>query len=91
MIHFLWIVLIVSVYVISPKGSLKQRAFIRASFSYWAMIDIALFIVNAEMITNSAEGKTFILNLFLLYVFLQHVIDLEFFVRMKNKAYYWFR
>lgn len=81
MVHLLWLVLCV----------IRWQKVIRASFEYWSMNMIALWVVNSEILTNSGEGKVIILNIFLLYVFLQQVIEPQFLIRSKNKVQFWLK
>lgn len=85
-IHLLWLFLILV--TLQKQSASRWIPVIKSTFEYWAMIMLALFIVNTELLTNSGEGKVMILNVFLLYVFLQEVVDPEFLIKSKNKVKY---
>ena len=90
-IHLLWITMIIT--HVSSNSLRKQKIFslIRASFEYWLMLFLAIVIVRTEILTNSGEGKVMILNIFLLYAFLQQVIDPRFLIKSRNIVKYWLK
>lgn len=65
------------------------RGMARTSYEYWAMLIIAVYMVRADILTNSGEGKVLLLNTFLLYVFFQQMIESKMVVKIKNKMKHW--
>jgi len=65
------------------------RSLARTSYEYWTMLIIAVYLVRAEILTNSGEGNVLLLNTFLLYVFLQQMIESGVVVKIKNKMKHW--
>ncbi|WP_202079014.1 permease prefix domain 1-containing protein [Caldalkalibacillus salinus] len=64
-LHILWAVIIACTFINYRKKGYNKRwqvAAVRSSFEYWFMILLALVVVNTEILTNSAERKTIILN-----------------------------
>ncbi|WP_199615291.1 permease prefix domain 1-containing protein [Paenibacillus alkalitolerans] len=81
--HLLWVGVLLR---FQHKG---WRGPARTSYEYWAMLIIAVYMVRAEFLTNSGEGKVLLLNTFLLYVFFQQMIEREMVVKIKNKMKHW--
>jgi len=91
MIHLFWIIIISkNLFTTFPW---KQRVLniTQWSFEYWSMVMIAIFIIITELLTNSGEGKTIIGNIFLLYGFLEQLIDPRIFIQSNNKIKYWLK
>lgn len=90
-IHILWILFIL---ISITSNSSKVSSFtniLKSTFQFWAMILFALILVKTEILTSSSEAKVFILNIFLLYGFLQQVINPRFVFIAKNKIQYWMK
>lgn len=88
MLHIFWVLIIILSWF-SNTGSRSIRFVItKSTFRFWTMIAISFAIVVFEILTNSGEGKVILLNVFLLYGFLQEVIHGNFVVRTKNKIGY---
>lgn len=78
-IHLLWVSVLLR-YL--NKG---WRGLAHVSFEYWTMLILAFYMARAEFFMNSGEGKVLLINVFLLYVFFQHMIESKMFVKVKNK------
>lgn len=88
-LHLLWFMIIAFVLTFSKNKKRQWLSVVQSSFEYWAMVMAGLNIVVTETLTNSGEGKVILLNIFLLYGFLQQAIDLDFLVKSMNKVKHW--
>jgi hypothetical protein len=73
-LHILWVLMIGCVLIVQRSDKNKWYSVIRASFEYWFMILIAIYIVTKEWISFSSEMNVVLLNLFLIYGLLQQLI-----------------
>ncbi|XEC95767.1 permease prefix domain 1-containing protein [Paenibacillus tarimensis] len=87
-IHLFWIAVVACRLISRPDASPMTSA-VRSSFEFWAMNLIAVLLVMTEFLLDSSEGKTFILNIFLLYGTLHQVVQPRFMIITKNKLQYW--
>lgn len=88
-LHLLWLIIIAFVLSFSKNKKRRCLSVVQSSFEYWAMIMAGLFLVVTETLTNSGEGKVILLNIFLLYGFLQQAIELDFLMKSMNKVKHW--
>lgn len=88
-IHFMWIGIMIR--ALASHTSIRNRwiEIVRSSFEYWAMLMISFVIMNSEILTSTGEGKVIIVNVFLLYVFLQKIIEPASLIKSKNQVKYW--
>lgn len=91
MLHLLWGLVIAKHLFITSFNKQLFLNIVEASFQYWSMIMIAIFISFTELLTNSGEGKVITDNIFLLYVFLQQVIEPKIFIRSNNMIKHWLK
>lgn len=85
-LHLLWLVIIVFALTFRKNKKRLWLLVVQSSFEYWAMIMAGLFLVVTETLTNSGEGKVILLNIFLLYGFLQQAIELDLSKKSLNKT-----
>ncbi len=90
-IHLLWMIIIGKHLLTRSFDKQQLLNIIQSSFKYWSMIIIGLFIIVTELLTNSGEGKVIIGNVFLLYGFLEQVIDPKIFIRSNNVIKHWLK
>lgn len=81
-LHLLWIAAIA---VLLASGA-RLRSAVQASFEYWFMIMISLALASSEWLTASSEGKTILINIFLLYAFLQQAVRPQALIKLVHKA-----
>lgn len=77
-LHMLWYTIVV-VNILSPSNKAMLERVIVSSFQYWTMLAIGLALA---MIAPNSESSVIILNVALLYAFLQQIVSI-----MKFKLY----
>lgn len=83
-IHMMWyILLLVQLLSFKQYQRLGERIS-QASFQYWAMIMIGIFLARLQ---SSAEMGVIFLNIFLLYGFLQQIISVQFLSVWQDKVF----
>jgi phosphatidylglycerophosphatase A len=84
-LHLLWLVIIVFALTFRKNKKRLWLPVVQSSFEYWAMIMVGFFFAVTETLTNSGEGKVILLNIFLLYGFLQQAIEIDLFKKSLKK------
>jgi hypothetical protein len=87
-IHLTWVAIVASQLITRSTTSAWVSA-VRSSFRFWTMNLAALLTAQTELLSDSGEGKVFLLNLFLLYGALHGIIQPQFMVITKSKLQYW--
>lgn len=81
-LHLLWVAAIAGLLA----SGFRLRSVVQASFEYWFLVMIALALANSEWLTSSSEGKTILMNIFLLYAFLQQVVHPKALIKLVYKT-----
>jgi len=71
-LHMLWYIIVV-VNILSPSNKAMLERAIVSSFQYWTMLAIGLALA---MIAPNSETSVIILNVALLYAFLQQIVSI---------------
>ncbi len=85
-LHGLW--LVVCIFAMAGKRRKPGSELVRSSFEYWFMAMTGLLL---SFLAPSAERSVLIMNVFLLYGFLQQIVVPQSAVILKNKAAYGLR
>ncbi|MET3698903.1 permease prefix domain 1-containing protein [Bacillus oleivorans] len=83
-IHMMWYVLLLVQLLSSKRYQPLGKRITQASFQYWAMIIVGIFLARLQ---SSAEIGVIFLNIFMLYGFLQQIISVQFLSIWKEKVF----
>jgi hypothetical protein len=87
-LHLLWLILILWSFSVWKKGESLWRRLEKASFEYWMMVVSGIIIAYFH---STGEGQIFAVNVFLVYGFLQQIINPYVYSIWKQKAGHWLR